>query len=129
EEELRRAQKAEAVGRLAGGIAHDFNNVLTAITGHAEFLAEMFPEGDAARADIDGIRIAAARAARLTAQLLAFSRAQLMHPTDLDLREVVLDMRVMLRRLIGDQIRLECLVADAPVMVHADRAQIEQVLI
>ncbi len=129
EAELRQAQKMEAIGRLAGGIAHDFNNVLTAISGHAEFLAEMFPPGEPAHADIDGIRTAADRAARLTAQLLAFSRTQLMQPVVLDLREIVLGMRQMLQRLLGEDIMLQTETEDRPVLVHADRTQLEQVLL
>ncbi|HEY0673106.1 MAG TPA: PAS domain S-box protein [Longimicrobiales bacterium] len=129
EQELRQAQKMEAVGRLAGGIAHDFNNVLTAISGHAEFLAEMFAENDPVHVDIDGIRTAADRAARLTAQLLAFSRTQLMQPVDLDMREVVAGIRIMLQRLIGEDIELQCELPAERMSVHADRTQIEQVLL
>src|SRR5436190_17796857 len=72
EEQLRHAQKMESVGRLAGGIAHDFNNLLTAITGHGDLLAQSLPTGDERHADVDAINAAAARAATLTRQLLAY---------------------------------------------------------
>jgi two-component system cell cycle sensor histidine kinase/response regulator CckA len=129
EEELLQAQKMEAVGRLAGGIAHDFNNVLTAINGHAEFLAEMFDAGDPAHYDIDGIRNSAERAARLTRQLLAFSRRQVMQPSVIDLRLVISNIDQMLRRLIGEHIEMTCVVPQEPTLVHADQTQIEQVVL
>ncbi len=105
EEQLRQAQKMEAVGRLAGGIAHDFNNLLTAISGYSEFLVAGL-EDERQRRHADEIRKAAARAASLTGQLLAFSRRQVLQPRVLDLNAVVSDMDMMLRRLIGEDVEL-----------------------
>ena len=106
EAQLRQAQKMEAVGRLAGGIAHDFNNLLTAITGYSEFLIAGI-EDERLRRHAEEIRKAAARAAALTRQLLAFSRRQVLQPRVLDLNAVVSDMDSMLRRLIGEDVELD----------------------
>ena len=111
EEQLRQAQKMEAVGRLAGGIAHDFNNLLTAISGYSEFLVAGL-EDERQRRHADEIRKAAARAASLTGQLLAFSRRQVLQPRVLDLNSVVSDMDMMLRRLIGEDVELIALLDD-----------------
>jgi len=128
EEQLLEAQKLEAVGRLAGGVAHDFNNLLTAIQGHAEVLAEVVAEDGPARADLDQIRRAAERAARLTNQLLTFSRRQVLQPRILDLDAVIRDLAPMLRRLIGEDIALHVDTAAAHGYVKADPGQIEQVI-
>jgi two-component system, cell cycle sensor histidine kinase and response regulator CckA len=128
EEQLRQAQKMEAVGRLAGGIAHDFNNLLTAITGYSELtLKGLQPEG-LLRHNIEEIKRAGDRAASLTRQLLAFSRKQVLQPKVLDLNEVVLDMEKMLRRLIGEDIELRTGLASGLGRVKADPGQIEQVI-
>jgi PAS domain S-box-containing protein len=128
EAQLRQAQKMEAVGQLAGGVAHDFNNLLTVIRMHAELgLAEL----DAAhpvRADLDEVQKAAARAATLTRQLLAFSRKQVLQPEALDLNRVVAEGGAMLRPLLGPARHLVTLPAPTPVWVFADRTQIELVL-
>jgi two-component system, cell cycle sensor histidine kinase and response regulator CckA len=128
EEQFRQAQKLEAIGRLAGGIAHDFNNVLTVIDGHAKFALDDLPPGDALRADIQEIVAAADRAARLTRQLLTFSRQQVNEPVVLDVGEVIGRAEGMLGRLIGDDVDLEVSVAPHLSRILADSTQIEQVL-
>jgi CheY-like chemotaxis protein len=128
ETQLRQAQKMEAVGRLAGGIAHDFNNLLTAISGYSEFLIEGL-EDERMRRHADEIRKAAARAASLTGQLLAFSRRQVLQPRALDLNAVVSDMDMMLRRLIGEDVELLTLLDPHVSHVQADPTQIEQVIV
>ena len=130
EEQLRQAQKMEAIGQLAGGIAHDFNNLLTVIQCNANLLLG----GDRAAADetsasVAQILVAAERAADLTRQLLLFSRKQALHTADLDLREIVRNLAGMLRRLVGEDIVLEVdCAADLPLM-HGDRTMVEQVLL
>jgi signal transduction histidine kinase/CheY-like chemotaxis protein len=128
EEELRHSQRMEAVGRLAGGVAHDFNNLLTAINGYGELLLSRVPEGDAMRVDVQEICSAGERAAALTQQLLAFSRRQMLKPEPLDLNAVVAEMDKMLRRLIGEHIDVETRLAPDLCLVHADRGQLEQVV-
>jgi two-component system, cell cycle sensor histidine kinase and response regulator CckA len=129
EAQLRQAQKMEAVGRLAGGIAHDFNNLLTAITGYSGLLIESLDEGDPRRDDAEQIRTAAERATELTGQLLAFSRRGMVRPIAVDIHGVVQDMEPMLRRLIGEHIKLRTdLRADEP-HVLTDRSQVEQVIL
>ncbi len=129
EEQLRQAQKMEAVGRLAGGIAHDFNNLLTAITGYSDLLLMDLPEEGPAHREVLEIRKAGDRAASLTRQLLAFSRRQVLQPRVLDLNQVVTDMEKMLRRLIGENIELVTSLADDLGYVKADPGQVEQVIV
>ena len=122
-EQLLHAQKLEAIGRLAGGIAHDFNNLLTAIVGNSEFLAASFAEDDPRREEAAEIVHAAARAATLTAQLLAFSRRQVVVAEVLDLSEVVAALEGTLSRLVGAGVRLTtALQPDS--CVRADRGQL-----
>jgi PAS domain S-box-containing protein len=128
ETQLRQAQKMEAVGRLAGGIAHDFNNLLTAISGYSEFLIEALVD-ERLRRHADEIRKAAARAASLTGQLLAFSRRQVLQPRALDLNAVVSDMDMMLRRLIGEDVELVTMLDPDVSHVQADPTQVEQVIV
>ena len=128
EAQLRQAQKMEAVGLLAGGVAHDFNNILTAIAGFAELLHEDFAPGDSRREDVGEILKGAHRAASLTAQLLAFSRKQVLRSEVLDLNQVVAQMTTMLRPLLGSSLHLVTLPAPRAVPVLADRTQLEQVL-
>jgi PAS domain S-box-containing protein len=126
EERLREAEKIEAVGRLAGGVAHDFNNLLTAILGYSDLLMHRLPEGDRMRREIEEIHKAGERAAVLTRQLLAFGRKQVLQPRRIDLNAVVVGMRPMLSRLVGEGIRLEIVPAPAPVPIDADPDQIGQ---
>lgn len=127
EEHLRHAQKMEAIGRLAGGVAHDFNNLLTVINGYTEIL--MQTELDSARRrDLDEVRKAGLRAVALTRQLLTFSRRQEVRPQIVDLNAVVVDMEKMLRRLLGEDVRLETRLDEALGLVKADSGQLEQVI-
>src|SRR5207237_1833808 len=106
EEQLRQAQKMEAVGQLAGGIAHDFNNLLTAILGCTQLLLHATPPEDQRREDVEEIKNAGLRAAELTRQLLAFSRRQVLAPKLLDMNAVVANMAKMLRRPIRQGVPL-----------------------
>ncbi len=125
----RQSQKMEAVGRLAGGVAHDFNNMLTAILGYGEMLEEALEGQPALKGAIDEVVKAGRRAAELTKRLLAFSRKQVLAPESLDLGAVVKDVEGMLRRVIGEDVSLEVTVTSQIPRVHADRGQIEQVLL
>jgi PAS domain S-box-containing protein len=127
ENQLRQAQKMEAVGRLAGGMAHDFNNALMVIDGYTELLQPSLPEER--RHEADEVLKASRRAASLIRQLLAFSRKQVIQPTVLDLNAVVADVEKMLRRLIGEDIELAIVRGADLQNVRTDRGQIEQVLI
>ena len=123
------AQKMEAVGRLAGGVAHDFNNLLTIISGYCELLLMSdLPVGDKRRESIGTIRDAGERAARLTQQLLAFSRKAVIEPKLIDLNELVTDSAKLLRRLIGEDIILAVITAPKPIPIKADPGQFEQVI-
>jgi signal transduction histidine kinase len=128
EEELAQARKMEAVGRLAGGVAHDFNNLITVIRGYAELVEESLPEGGPARADMREVRRAADRAADLTAQLLAFSRKQILQPRVVSLNEIARRMEKMLRHMIGEDLELVMLLQPDAGNVRADQGQIEQVI-
>jgi len=128
QEELSQARKMEAVGRLAGGVAHDFNNLITVIHGYAELVEESLPEAGPARADIREVKRAAERAADLTAQLLAFSRKQILQPRVVSLNEIVRRMEKMLPRMIGEDIELAILLHPDAGNVKADPGQIEQVI-
>ena len=129
EEQLRQAQKMEAVGQLAGGIAHDFNNLLTAILSYCDLLLEEVRQGDPLRGDIEQIRQAGQRAAGLTRQLLAFSRRQVLQPKVLSLNTIVTETDGMLRRLLGADIVLDVNYDPGLWYVLADPGQIEQVLV
>jgi two-component system, cell cycle sensor histidine kinase and response regulator CckA len=128
EERTRWAQRMEAVGRLAGGVAHEVNNMMTIIIGFGDLLSKAELPPDRQR-DIEEIRKAAARAAKITQQLLAFSRQQILQPADLDLNDVVTAIIPVLQLLLPANIRVESALSAAPAPVHADRAQLEQVLI
>src|SRR6202158_1843524 len=128
EQQLRQAQKMEAVGRLAGGIAHDFNNLLMVISGYSEFLLERIGNDPTMRGHAPEIANAARRATSLTRQLLAFSRKQMLDPKILDLNGVVTENLKMLTRVIGEDIDLVMVPAVALGAVRADASQIEQVI-
>jgi PAS domain S-box-containing protein len=128
EEQLRQAQKMEAVGQLAGGVAHDFNNLLTVIHGYCGMALQQKEEAQPIRKHIEEIQKAAERAASLTNQLLAFSRKQVLRPSVLQLNDVVHGMEKMLRRLIGEDIELSTTYDPALGNVKADAGQIEQVI-
>ena len=129
EEQLRRAQKMEAVGRLARGVAHDFNNVLAAILGTADLLLLRLRSDPTVCEDVVEIRRAAERGAALTKQLLAFSRSQTLEPRLLDLSALIPQMHTMLERLIGADHRIEVTTCDRPAITRAEPGQIEQVVL
>ncbi len=128
EEQLRQAQKMEAVGRLAGGVAHDFNNLLMVIKGHTELLLNALPASDQISRKIEHIDRAADRATALTRQLLAFSRMQVLQPRVMNLNSIVEDMGNLLPRLIGEDIELVIRPSSALGMIRADGSQMEQVI-
>jgi two-component system cell cycle sensor histidine kinase/response regulator CckA len=125
--QLQQAQKMDSVGRLAGGVAHDFNNLLTIINNTAE-IALMDVKGGELHEALTQIRSAGDRATALTRQLLAFGRKQILKPVVLDVNRVIGEMQGMFGRLVGEDIKLECLTAPDLKCVMADTSQIEQVL-
>jgi PAS domain S-box-containing protein len=127
QEQLRQAQKMDAMGRMAGGVAHDFNNLLTVINGWCEALSSA--AADERKAAIDQITSAAAKAATLTTQLLSFGRKSALNPCVLDLNPVIEDIGRMLRRVIGEDIRLEAALLATPAFVRIDQGQLGQVLV
>jgi PAS domain S-box-containing protein len=128
-DQLRQAQKMQAVGELAGGVAHDFNNLLMVVKGHAEMLMDRLPPASPQRLNVEQIQTAAERAASLTRQLLAFSRKQVLQPRVLDLNEVVGGMIKMVSRVIDENIELAFLPGAKLGNVKADPSQIEQVVL
>jgi two-component system, cell cycle sensor histidine kinase and response regulator CckA len=128
EQQLRQAQKMEAVGRLAGGVAHDFNNLLMVIKGHTELLLNAVPPTNQIARKIEQIERAADRASSLTRQLLAFSRMQLLQPRVMNLNGVVEDMGRLLPRLIGEDVELVMRTAEDLGAIRADASQMEQVI-
>src|SRR6185503_1680906 len=127
EEQLVQAQKMEAVGRLAGGVAHDFNNLLTVINSYAELIL-FDPEMSKGREEIEEIRGAAARAAKLTRQLLAFSRRQAMEPRIVNPNDVLRGVEVLLRRLIDGNITMVTDLSPETPLIRVDPGQLEQVV-
>jgi len=128
EDQLRHAQRMEAVGRLAGGIAHDFNNLLTAITGYGSILLTRFPEGDSRRREAEEIVRAGDRATELTDQLLVFSQRKVTEPAVVDLNQLVQGVENMLRRLIGENVDLRSELDPELQAIKVDPGQMEQVL-
>ncbi len=128
EDQLRQSQKLGAVGQLAGGVAHDFNNILGIMMMHLGFLREAEPRGAEARESIDELLAVVKRAASLTEQLLIFSRRSVLKVEMLDLGELVATLLKMLRRLIGDHIKVEFEAGEGIPAVFADRGMIEQVI-
>ena len=126
EDQLRQAQKMEAIGRLAGGVAHDFNNLLMAMRGYGELVLHSFEHDDPRRLDADEIIKAADRAAGLTGQLLTFSRQRALAPKVLALEEVVEGTERILQRLIGEDIDLTYVCEAALGHVRADAGQMSR---
>jgi len=126
---LRQAHKMEAIGHLAFGVAHDFNNLLTAILGYTEMMLSQIGDDKPIFADLQEIRKAGDRAAALTRQLLAFSRKQPLSIAVVDLNSVVAQAEQLLRRLIGEHIRLETRLASSLWAITGDITQLEQVLL
>lgn len=129
EARLRQAQKMESIGTLAGGVAHDFNNLLTAINGQAELGLMKLTEDHPVRRNLEGVLDAGKRAAKLTGQLLAFSRRQMYRPQLVDINKNVLDSQSMLRHLIREDITIEMKLAPNLPPINADPHQLEQILI
>jgi signal transduction histidine kinase len=129
EEQLRQAQKMEAIGRLAGGVAHDFNNLLTAIIGYTDVVFERNSTDELTKRDVQEIRKAADRAASLTRQLLAFGRKQFLRPVVLDLNDTVTELLQMLPRVIGEHMQTLTRLEQGLWRVTADPSQMEQVLV
>jgi len=129
EGQLRQSQKMEAIGRLAGGIAHDFNNILTVIRMSSEFLLADMPETDEKYQDAQEIMKASDRASRLTRQLLAFSRHQVLNPTLLILNDIISGMDGMMRRVVPENIELITELESQLRPTKADAGQMEQVIL
>ncbi len=128
EEQLLHAQKMEAVGRLAGGVAHDFNNLLTVILGYERMLLEELPEGSPLRDYAEEVLKAGDRAAELVNQLLAFSRRQMMQPRVVDLNLLLRESEKMLRRLIGEDIKLNVLLSPEAGNIRVDPGHLQQIV-
>jgi two-component system, cell cycle sensor histidine kinase and response regulator CckA len=128
EQQLRQAQKMEAIGRLAGGVAHDFNNLLMVIKGHTELLLDVLPVADHVTRKIEQIDRSADRATALTRQLLAFSRMQVLQPRPMNLNSVVDEMGKLLPRLIGEDIELIVRASGDLGTIRADASQMEQII-
>jgi len=133
-EQLRHAQKMEAVGRLSGGIAHDFNNLLTVIMGYTRLIRQELAthteisDIEAVLSDLDGVQKAATKSVSLTRQLLAFSRHQVLDPGFKNLNEIIQELEKMIRRLLTEQVRMYLSLRGDPATVFVDQGQIEQVL-
>jgi two-component system cell cycle sensor histidine kinase/response regulator CckA len=128
EAQYHQAQKMEAIGRLAGGVAHDFNNLLTVILGYCEMLLSDLDPDDVRQQDIAAIQKAGLSAAGLTRQLLAFSRKEIIEPTLLDLNVVMAEMRPLIVRLIGENVKVVLRQEPELAVVKADRGHMEQIV-
>lgn len=122
------SQRLESVGRLAGGVAHDFNNVLTVVSAHVSLLDSMLPEEHPGHRGIGEMREAIDRATALTRQLFAFARRQVLERRCVDLNDVIRDVAMLLKRLLGTDVELELKLTTVPALVRVDVTQIEQVL-
>ncbi len=129
EEQLFQSQKLQAIGHLAGSVAHDFNNILLAMIGYLRFALDKIGAEDPVREDLLQIQKGTRQAHSLTKQLLAFSRQQVLRPENMDVGAAVDDMLNLLRRVIGEEIRLEYSPDDDVGVIHADTGQIEQALL
>jgi PAS domain S-box-containing protein len=129
EDRLRQAHRMESVGRLAGGVAHETNNQMSIVLGSADFILQRPDVPEAVRADVEFIRKAAERTAAVTAQLLAFSRRQILKPELLDLNAVVTGWEPVLRRIMGEDCVVKLRLSTEPALVRADPGQLEQVLL
>jgi PAS domain S-box-containing protein len=129
EEQLRRSQRLEAVGKLTGGVAHDFNNLLAVILGNADILMDRIGEEPKLADSLDAVQRAALRGRELTQRLLAFSRSQPLSPEVLDLSELVGDLKGLLSRTLGETIRIETRVESRLWTTLADRGQVENALL
>ncbi|MFH0879924.1 MAG: PAS domain S-box protein [Lentisphaerota bacterium] len=129
EEQLRQSQKMEAIGRLAGGVAHDFNNLLTSILGFSHLALDELQEGHPSASDIREVIQGAERAAKLTQQLLAMGRRQMLQIVPLDLNTVVVNMEQLLRRTLGEDLELVIFLGDELGSVEADAGYLEQVIL
>jgi signal transduction histidine kinase len=128
ETQLRVAQRLESVGTLAGGIAHDFNNALTGIFGFGELLRMRMSGDERALHDLDEILHCAERAATLTRQLLTFARRQVIEPVNMSLSALVADLMKLIGKVIGEQIEVKTSLEKNVPTIHADRGQVEQVV-
>ena len=127
--QIQHAQRLESVGRLAGGVAHDFNNLLMAITGYAELIRMDLPTDAPQQEDVRALLASTERGARLTRQLLAFGRRQVLNPVPLNVNGVLRDMEGVLRPLTGNDVTMRLTLSHEPANVRADRAQLEQVVV
>jgi len=129
EAQINQAQKMDSIGTLAGGIAHDFNNILTIINGHSEIALMKLKENLSVESDIKTIYSAGEKAANLTKQLLAFSRKQMYNPKNININKTIKEMKIMLKRLISENIILNISLTGNLSQIKADKTQIEQILI
>ncbi|MEK7315717.1 MAG: PAS domain S-box protein [Candidatus Eisenbacteria bacterium] len=129
EDQLRHAQKMEAIGRLAGGVAHDFNNILTAVIGYSDLLLSRLGPNDSNRRAVEEIRKGGDRAAGLTRQLLAFGRRSAAQPRLVDVNAALGELQPMLRRLVGEDVSFELSLATTPGSVRIDPTHFEQIIV
>ena len=129
EEQLRHAQKMEAIGLLAGGISHDFNNLLNIIVGYAELTSRVLPADHPAAPHVEKIATACLRASELIRKILTFSRGQVLRVEFLEFGSVLRDFSTLLTRVLGEDIEIVVASADEAMIVEADRTQLEQILL